>query len=304
MEQASRSQWSVWITRVVGLWILAGATLKLIWGNETQLPRIVLQLPLEPELTFRLAVAAEICIGLLALLRPRWSWLLVIALLVLFDVALVTQILEGQESCGCFGTKFPVSPWVMLAIDSVLLLLVLLSRPWAAPGSDATGGIIAVVVVVGAALLPWALDREVAGPQEAETALLPAEVRLRVDTWEGKALAETGLAPWVDLEALPDSGLWILYRDSCPVCAALFEYLGPMEDGRRELVLVRMPDEAGAPTKEVHVRPEGPWVHAVTLAPVDWIFTAPGAIWVEDGRVVRAVEGIEGVEGFLAEDQR
>ena len=296
--------WSVWITRLIGLWVLVGAALKLLWGAPENLPEIVQQLPLPLELTFRIAVAAEICIGLMALLRPRWSWLLLIVLLVLFDVALATQIAAGKESCGCFGAHVPISPLVMLIVDSVLLLVLLASRPWSTPGSDATGGLIAIIVVVGAAILPWVLDREVSDPSQLENAVLPPLVRLRVDSWPDKALADTDLAPWVDLEPLPDSALWIFYRDTCSVCADLLSWIANTEDGStREIVLVRLPDEEGETPKAVHTRPEQPWVHEVELADTEWAFTAPGAMLVRDGTVVWAVEGLGGVGDFQAADR-
>lgn len=304
-ERPAAIPWSVWITRAIGLWVLVGAALKLLWSNETQLPRLVQQLPLEPGLTFRIAIAAEIVVGLLALLRPRWSWLLVIALLVLFDVALVAQILEGQPTCGCFGPKFPVSPWVMLAVDTVLLLLLLVARPWSATGTDAAGALLATLVVLGAALLPWALNREVADPSELQGSLLPPYVALEVDGWKpGQPLAETPLGPWVDEDALPSTALWILYRDSCEVCATLLNYLSSVEDGRREIVLVRLPEKGAEGPRKVHVKPKGPWVHDVALPEkVEWLLATPGVMVVEGGKV-RWAATVADVDDFLRRDKR
>ncbi len=303
-RSVSPVQWSVWITRLIGLWLIAGATLKLLWGNELQLPAVLRELPIEPELTYRIAVATEMCVGLLALLRPRWSWLLVIAILLLFDTVLVIQVVQGAESCGCFGGRLPIPPAAMLGVDSALLLALLISRPWSTPGSDATGGIIAIVVVVGAAVLPWAIDREARTPADLESGLFPKNPHLDVDTWVGKPLAETKLAPWVDLSALPPTALWIFYKESCPVCAGLLNHLANMENGGREIVLVRIPEEGEGHAREVHDKPEGPWVHEISLASAQWVIIPPAVLSVKDGRVMWAKEGVEGIDDFLKLDGR
>ena len=128
---------AVVITRIAGLWILAGALFKLFLGTPTDLPRVIQDLPPALPLTFRVVIAAELTVGLLSVLKPRWSWLLLIALLVLYDLVLVTQIREQAESCGCFGASIKIQPKLMLVIDSAILLLLLVSRPWQSMGRDA-----------------------------------------------------------------------------------------------------------------------------------------------------------------------
>src|SRR5262245_25035249 len=67
-------------------------------------------------------------------LFPRWSRILALGCFVGFlDVAL-SQTLEGQRSCGCFG-KVPVWPWVAAGIDLAAAILLVIAQP----GTDVTG---------------------------------------------------------------------------------------------------------------------------------------------------------------------
>ena len=145
---------------LIGAWILAGGLFKLFLGTPADLPRVVREFPLELGLVYKLAITAELAIGSLALLKPRWGWLPALSLLFVFDVVLTTQIAGGEASCGCFGGSITVPPWAMLAIDSVLLLGLLATRPWSAFGPGAhpliASGALAVALV-----LPWPFDRQV-----------------------------------------------------------------------------------------------------------------------------------------------
>ena len=285
------------------MWVLAGAVMKLLWGSAADLPKLIRDLPIDSLITFRVAVAAELSIALLALLRPRWSWLLVLVLLVIFNVTLVYQVVEGETSCGCFGRKFDVAPEIVLGIDVVLLVLLLLSRPWTSPGSDATGGFLAIAVVAGAVVLPWVLDREVQNPDEVGGGGLPAHVHLDMESWKGERVAATRLGPWIKGEELPGSALWVLYRDSCPVCADILSWLATMEDGERELVLVRLPDREPGEAKKVGTKPQGAFVHEIDLrSGIDWVLTAPGAMATDGGRVVWAADNLD-LEGFQRMDR-
>jgi len=284
------------MTRLIGMWVIAGAVFKLVWGTPADLPRIVQELPPDLGLTFRVVIAAEMSIGLLALLKPRWAWLLVMALLILFDVTLITQIQEGAASCGCFGSKIPISPALMLGIDTTLLILLIVSRPWESMGRDAVNDLVLVLVLALTLPLPWVLDRELRGRGNADgPGGLAAFTVLEIEEWAGKLLTDTELAAHLDLSKLPDSGLWILWRDSCDVCAALFEYLQVAEFGDRPLVLIHLP-EPNLPEDErkVHELPTQPFVHQAEM-PADraWLLETPGALVVQDGCVSWAKIGLE-----------
>lgn len=301
---ATRTDWSVWVTRLIGLWVLAGAGMKLVWGTPDHLPEFLRDLPIDLLVTYRVAIAAELCIGLLALLRPRWSWLLVIALMLAFITTLILQTIEGDASCGCFGDLLPIAPPIMLAIDGVLLILLIASRPWATPGSDATGGLIAILVVVGAAILPWWLNRDVETPDDiGKTMLNQGHVTIQVNTWAGQRLADTRLSPWLEaLELdvpLPDDALWIFYRDSCEWCSEILDVLAD-EAGQRQIVLLRLPPVVPGETSKLHRLPEGVWVHRVVLDErVAWTVVPPALFETRDGRVLRAQQGVS-YDEFMA----
>ncbi len=272
--------WAPWITRVIGVWVLAGAVLKLFWGGPKDLPVVLLRtIPVDPAVLYRVAVAAEISTGLLALLRPRWSWLLVIFLLLFFDAVLAYQVVSGEASCGCFGSRISISPLVMLPVDSVLLLALLLARPWATPGSDAAGGVLVVLAVAGAGALPWVLEK-------AEVVTRP--LTLDVRTWVGRRLADTELASAVPLDRLPKDGTWVIYSVNCEVCAKLLEDLATRERGQEPVVLLKLPPEPGEEV-QVHHEPEGGWVTDLDLDPrLPWAVTPPQAWRLRGGVVVWA----------------
>ncbi len=284
------------MTRLIGMWVIAGAVFKLIWGTPADLPQIVQDLPPDLGLTYRVVIAAEMSIGILALLKPRWAWLLLMALLILFDITLITQIQQGAESCGCFGSKIPISPALMLGIDTALLILLIVSRPWESMGKDAVNDLVLVLVLALALPLPWVLDRELSGTSGTnKTGGLAPYTELDIQMWAGKPLTETELAAHLDLAKLPDHGLWILWRDSCDVCATLFEWLEDMEIGDRPLVLIHLP-EPNLPDDErkVHHLPSQPFVHLAELpTDRDWLLQTPGALVVEDGCVVWAKVALE-----------
>ena len=278
---------AVVVTRLAGLWVLAGAIFKLLWGNPADLPLIVQELPPDLGLTYRVAIAAELSVGLLALLKPRWAWLLLIALLVLFNIALVTQIQAGAESCGCFGEKIPVPPAVMLGIDTAILLLLIVSRPWESMGRDAVNDLVLIVVLTLALPLPWILDRE---SKSGDTGNTPgvAWTELKVKDWSGRRLADTDLAQWVDTSKLPDDGLWLFWRDSCEVCADVLLRMEGEEWGLRPVVLIHLPEgELAEDQRKVHRLPDAPHVHKLELpADRDWLLVTPGVLVVEKGCVV------------------
>lgn len=290
-EGTSSGGFAVVITRIAAFWVLVGACFKLFLGTPADLPEIVKSLPPDIGLTFRIAIAAELAIGLLAFLTPRWSWLLLMTLLMLFDVALITQIREGQASCGCFGSKLVVSPEVVLWIDSFLILLIVASRPWTTLGRDGIHALAIVMLLAVAIPLPWVLDREASGSSDAHVVGRPWQ-SFQVEEWVGRRLADLGLPECVDLEALPDEGLWIFYRDTCEVCAELLEWLAIAEDGQRPIVLLQLPD---APDEKVtkHGVPVGDHV-AIVYFPddVEWVVTPPAGFVLRDGCVVWALTGM------------
>jgi len=276
---------AVVVTRLAALWVLVGAGLKLFLGTPYDLPQIVQQLPLDLVLTYQIAIAAELTVGILAMLKPRWAWLLLLVLLLLFDVALITQIREGEASCGCFGSSIEVPPVVMLVIDSVLILLLLISRPWASLGRDGIHALALAMLLVAVVPLPWLLDRS-SCPLQDGPLIGRGYYAIELDKWPGTRLDEKEFARCAKLEDLPSDGLWIFYRNTCELCAELLEYVDVAEGGQRPVVLLHLPD---APDEEpkVHELPTGEHVHVVELPDDgDWLVTPPAGFVLVNGCVV------------------
>jgi hypothetical protein len=286
------SAWPGGIVRLAGLWILAGALLKLLLGNPADLPRPLLALPLGAALTFKLAIGVEFAVAALALLRPALGWPLVVLLLVAFGSVLGVQVADGAKSCGCFGASIEVPPWAMLAADSVLLVLVLLSRPWRLERHLGPAFALALTLVLAGLVAPWVFDRE-AKPGAVRPGR-PAWVVLEVARWQGRRLEETPLGEWLDLTNAPRSGVWVLYRNDCEVCAEHLQMMSSFERGQRDVVLVRLPKagESGEDTV-VHTLPEGEFVHHLVFPEgIDWSVEAPAQLEVEDGVIRLAAEGV------------
>ncbi len=318
--------------RLAAAWILAGALFKLLQGTPNDLPAVIQDLPLELGLTYKLAIAAELALSVLAILRPRLAWpLLTIAYLV-FEYVLYTQISAGEAECGCFGSKIPLKPKHMVSIDSALLILMLISRPWRLRG----GAKLALVVPLMAlgASLPWILDREATAPRDREQGAvspatgegastdatgvsvkqsepkagtkaasdpksegLPEYVILSMDDMQGKLIDDTKLADWLedDVSTLPIDGLWVLWRWTCSHCAEHLEYLANNPPDVPFLTLVRLKEEIDSETnREVYTMPMGANVIETSLpAEVEWVIQTPAEIELEAGIVVRAEDGVE-----------
>jgi hypothetical protein len=285
-EESSNGGFAVLITRVAGCWVLVGAFMKLFLGTPQDLPQIVRDLPPDVGLTFKVAISAELAIGFLALLKPRWSWLLVMTLLLVFDVALITQIKSGEPSCGCFGTDVVVPPVVVLVIDSLLILLILVSRPWTALGRDGIHALAMAMLLVVAVPLPWLLDREGGNPVIGDP-----WVTAEVEKWVGKPFADLRFAKEIDLDGLPTTdGVWLVWVDTCEFCADVLRDAVPVwEQGQRHVFLLQLPrkaDEADDQVK-VHDLPEDFYIHRIELEPTGkWVLTPPVLWVVRDGCVV------------------
>jgi len=281
-------------------WVLAGAAFKLFWGTPALLPPLVRRAPFELGVTYNLAIGIELAIAAVALTRPRWGWLLLSALFVVFDVVLTTQIAAGATNCGCFGAKFSMRPELMLGIDSVLLVGLLAQRPWKRLGP----GLPPLVPIALAALalaLPWFLDRQV---KEGEVVADGEVVReawqaLELEKWVGQEIWDTPLnkpplAQYIDVNQLPLDGLWVFWRATCEHCAAHLEHMETAETGQRLLTLVQLEERSDTlANRVVHRMPSGNFVKMVTLPPAfTYVLQTPAELLLEGGKVVAAKEGV------------
>jgi len=285
-----------WLVRLVGLWILAGGLAKLFAGTPADLPGPVRELAFGMEWNFRVAIGVEIAVGFGAQLMPRLFWAPVAALMVVFLGVLGLTVAEGAESCGCFGSDFPIPPWGMLAIDGALLVAMLASKPWKLEGSF--GGVVvwAVVAIAGVAApfwmfgVPGAAHSVDEGPWE----LPPKDQWPRwVDTtghesWTGKRLSETPIGTWADTTEFPDDVQVILWRNSCDHCAQELAKLA-QEPDPGPLALIRLNDDVGDPVV-VKERPQVPAErNRTTPANLIWMFSTPVVVEVEGG-VITSIE--------------
>jgi len=311
-RDGSNRAFALFAALAVAAWILAGALFKLLYGSPNDLPAILRELPLSIDLVYKLAIAIELALVGLTLLKARWAWPLLVLTLLVFDAILLHQIASGATSCGCFGSKLAMSPKRMLTIDTALLLALLASRPWS--GLRARGAPVAVVLPFCALLaaLPWALDRRVdtitpartsasaptaTGPAPAPagqgpSALLASYAVLEPTSWIGRDIWDTQLAQWIDVEALALDGTWVLYRRTCDHCAKHLEQMSRTDTGERPIVLVRIVETRDNDQNQlVHVLPQGSHVmHAELPASVDFVVTTPVILELEGGVVRSAVE--------------
>jgi hypothetical protein len=292
------------LVRLVAFWVLTGAGYKLFSGSPNDLPPIVREFFLGPELTFKLAIAIELSVVFVTLLRPRIGWILLSLQLLVFIAILIQLTASGEASCGCFGSKVTIPPPVMLAMDAVGLVLVLITRPWATlPKKEPHIGLALVSLLVAWAA-PWlvistpapkaASFDEVTGEWKLPDEI-PRFVELKPETWVGKPIHETELAVWLNVDEYPLAGTWVLYRVACDHCAAYLRRLHEeYPSDPKFYTFVRLSEEGEEEARQVDpdLMPPGP----EALLPVtSWVITPPWRLELVDGVVTEAV--FEGGEG-------
>jgi hypothetical protein len=204
---------------------------------------------------------------------------------------------RGTANCGCFGSRVHVPPAAMLALDTALLLGILLVRPWSSL-IDRRPGIPWLLTALALALgLPWLADREATGATPVGTTLRPY-VALELEAWVGKDVWDTPLgrpplSEHLDATSLPPDGLWVFWRWTCDHCREHLAELARSEQGARLITLLRLREPIDSPENRVVAElPAGDFVVNPELPPdFDYVITTPGELLLEGGRIVRAVEG-------------
>ncbi|GEM_PF-1446902 len=251
---------------IAACWVAAGALFKLFAGTPADLPPTIQDFPLlRPAWSFRLAIGIELSIVMLAFLRPHWGAKLLIAMFVAFDLLLLQMMQSGDASCGCFGSKVPIEPWLMMLIDSTLLAGLLLCRSWKV-GPDQKPGLsklLPLFAIVG--IYPWFkfTEAQVTRTVDAES----GEETLSVDTtgadwahfivsdWEGEMIHDLDLIGFLEdpsvVDQFPPPAHVILYRRSCEHCKEHFEQLlvTPIVD--RPVILIEIPENEGDEVTDV-----------------------------------------------------
>lgn len=264
-DSSSRSRFAPVVVRLAGAWILAGALAKLFLGTPKDLPEIVRKLsPFGLDLTFHLVIGVELAMVCLAWILPGIAWPLVFLLFGFFDFVLVSQLAAGASSCGCFGSTIHVSPWLMLSVDSALILSLLLSRPWSSRGKIAARPL--ALFGAGLALsfaLPWIVIRAASASPGASPGAGPGSaaqryVVLEPEKWVNRSVFDIEeLTRWVDAAKLPTDGRIVLWRQGCEHCAAHLRLMASHDDPSVPILLVQIRDDL-KDGRAVDLMPDGP----------------------------------------------
>ncbi len=305
MESTQRTSLAPLFIRLAVLWVAAGALFKLFAGTPADLPPVVRAFPLGLDLTFKSAIAIELLITCAALLRPRTAWPLVVALLLVFEGVLLMVALDGSESCGCFGSSIAIPPAAMMAIDGVLLLLILASRPW----NITQAPLASMPTVLATSLISIAAPFLIIGEQEigisapGDATVAPAAIldlryaELHMDTWEGQLIYDIELHTLLphEIDRVPIDATAVIYRATCDHCAEHLADLAMADDGSRAFILICVPDDEATPENtQVGSMPFGGHVTMLTLPKgPQYLIETPADFQLEGGVVQSVREGIK-----------
>lgn len=293
--------------RLAGVWLLAGALLKLFRGTPKDLPDLIRKLtPFDIDLTFHLVIGVELFLVCLSVLRPKLAWVPLAALFVFFEFVLMKQIAAGAESCGCFGPSIKVDPRVMVAIDAALLAFMLLSRPWSRLSSPGGSALVLALAAAASFLVPWLYLSSVENPPSAPGAQsagtsgasdgsgqkpLPRWVTIKPSSWVGKLVYDIqDLADWIAADKLPTDGTIVLWRQGCTHCAAHLKKMAEKNDITTPIVLIQIRDDL-KDGRAVEAMPQGPNVTQLEFPEnLQFVIQTPWEIHVEGGTVTAALD--------------
>jgi hypothetical protein len=260
--------------RLAATWLLIGALFKLFAGTPALLPPLVREMsPFGLDLTFHLAIAIELAVVCVALLKPRWGWPLIAATFTLFLVVLGDQQARGAASCGCLGSAVKMPPLVMMAIDGGLLAFLLATQPWRRLKSAGAPIVAVALAVVVSFAAPWLVIKSSSGdnvvtPANGDPKTPPANVRYVVlypERWVGKSIYDIGdFAPYVGADKLPTDGRIVLWRQSCDHCAKHLRDMANEKDESQLILLVQVADDLDK-GRAVDAMPSGANVTQVVL---------------------------------------
>jgi hypothetical protein len=282
------------------IWLAAGAFAKLVWGSPALLPEVIRKpVPIDLwDLSYTLVIGIELSLVALAFLRPRLAWPAMVALFVFFDFVLTTQIAAGAESCGCFGGGLKVSPKLMMAVDSALLLFLLATKPWISIKRGGAG----IGLVLGSWILAFALPavwirvRQSEAPVNPPTAngttppvKAPAWLTLDPAKWVGQSVYDIAeLTKWVEAEKLPTDGEIVLWRKSCDHCAKHLREMANGDKGDHPILLIQIQDDVEA-TSLVDALPSGAHVTTAEFPlGMQVVLETPWELTVAGGNVTTA----------------
>lgn len=304
----SKTTLAVWAVRVAGFWLLLGAAAKLFAGTPKDLPQLVHDLtPFDIDLTFRLVIGVELALVCLAFFKPRVAWLPLVLLFVFFDFILASQL--GEKSCGCFGGSITVPPWVMLAIDSLVLLALIVTKPWQNLPHAGMRPPLVASTVVASLVLPWLVidlpywleTRDASAPSTAATNAngaqsapakpagvqkpRPRNLSMKPDKWVGKSVFDIPeLTDWLETDKLPIEGKLVFWRQGCEHCRDHLREMAQLDKGETPIVLVQLRDDLKS-TSLIEAMPDGPHVTKIQypddlqiVVQTPWDFDVQGGV--------------------------
>lgn len=302
---------------IVPLWVGMGAAMKLSERSPKLLPEhlrdLIEHIGVDLHLALAWFIAVEFAAVLVMVLIPRLARITAVCMLGIFCLVLLHEIFRGNvTNCGCLGSMSP-PPWMMLAIDLLLLILVvaLPVRPLRMM-SQRSGW--AVVSLGGMALGAFAFSRVLAGsegvtmvltpattsvnqdsdPSLSSTIRLPSYFSLNTEELIGRPVADIEFFSWIpDLPTIPDQGrrYLILYSRSCEHCQELLlEHFS--FDPPAMTTLIAIPENKdGFSVDGALDQPCLDCTEVELPLGVDWLITPPVVIAIEDGHVACAQEG-------------
>ncbi|MCE9595724.1 MAG: hypothetical protein K8S98_16160, partial [Planctomycetes bacterium] len=132
-------------------------------------------------------------------------------------------------------------------------------------------------------------------PEPVATATPPVELPRYIvlsplkQKWVGKHIRDTELARWLDVDAFPQDGEWLLFRYTCDHCKQHFQDLdAAFATNPKTYVLVHIPDDKDQDYKVVDVLP--PHFEPIAELPrgTEWVGVTPWTLELEGGIVRRA----------------
>ena len=244
-------------------------------------------LVLESRLLTCVLIAFEVSLAfwLVSKYKPKLARLVAIATFFVFCVFSVGKLISSADSCGCFGV-FEVPPFVTLIVDVGMIILLFLWSTTSGfnrfPMGLAAAGMLGIVAALWPVLTFTTSSLSDVGQIVGGGELVIIETA----TWESKALP---IAGFIDGQKNFLQGNWkmILYHEDCPVCQRVMQH-AMASPAETPTVFVEVPPYK-SPTRAD--REDLLWRKLSDEH--EWFVTAPDAIEMTDGIVVRSLGQIE-----------
>ena len=293
---------------VVPLWLLTGAVLKLMDASPTHLPVALIKWAgsagIDLLFVLQFSIAAELTVVGVMLLLPGLARTVGLVVLGGFIPILLSDVLMGASSCGCFGSV-QVHPGITLVMDLAFFLgLWWLGRDVPSLALTSTLPTWRVVAAGLWALASFALAFGLTAQAPAETGNAASSDGLRVsalpaegfylpayDDWIGRPWSEVPISSWIvgadDLGSGPQYILF--YRKDCEHCHELMEvfFAGSLAV---QTTAVAVPEKGGYPTTGLMDFACGECRLAELPKGVDWFLQTPVLVRLSDGVVECAAE--------------